>query len=156
MPKKKSANAIAVNRRASFDYELAERFEAGVQLQGWEVKALRQGRAAIADAYVLFRGGEVWLFGARIEPLPTVSTHIEPEPDRTRKLLLSRREISRIGGEVSAKGYTCLPLRLYWKGSLVKCEIALARGKKLHDKRQAEREREWKRDQERNLRRDMR
>lgn len=156
MASKKKANSIAVNRRASFDYELGERFEAGLSLLGWEVKSLRESKGNIADAYVIPKDGEMWLLGGHIEPLPATSTHATPEPDRTRKLLLSKREIAHIGEEVNTKGNTCVPLRLYWKGPLVKCEIALARGKKQYDKRQTEREREWKRDQERNLRRNLR
>lgn len=143
---------IAVNRRARHDYFIEDRFEAGLALQGWEVRSLRSGRAQIAEAYVVVRGGEIWLLGARIQPLPSASTHVVPDPDRTRKLLLHRREIDRLIGAVERKGYTLVPLRLYWKHGRAKLEIGLALGKRKHDKRETEKERDWQRQKQRLLR----
>ena len=140
-------NDIAVNRRARFDYELGQRFEAGIVLEGWEVKSIRANRAELADSYVLVRDGEAWLLGARVAPLASASTHVQADPQRTRKLLLNAKEISRIFGAVEARGQACVATALYWKGVNVKCEIALGKGKKTHDKRASIREREWKRDQ---------
>jgi SsrA-binding protein len=151
MAKQKPATrpAIARNKRASFDYELGERFEAGLELAGWEVKSLRAGKAQLNEAYVLLKEGEAFLFGMHIAPLATVSTHYVTEPDRTRKLLLHKKEIARLFAATRQKGNACVPLALYWKGARVKCEIALATGKKLHDKRATIRDREWKRDKQR-------
>ncbi len=150
---KKAATAgIAINRRARHDYSIEERFEAGLALQGWEVKALRAGRASIAEAHALLRSGEVWLIGANITPLPSASTHVTPEPDRTRKLLLHAAEISHLAGAVERRGYTLVPLHLYWKKGKVKLELGLAKGRKKHDKRQAVKERDWARQQARVLR----
>lgn len=145
----RTPNAIARNRRARFDYHLHETFEAGLVLAGWEVKSLRAGEAQIADAYVLTRNGECWLAGANIRPLPSASTHVQANPTRDRKLLLHAREISRISVAVAQKGFTCIATSLYWKDQRVKCRIALAKGKRQHDKRAAVRERDWKRQQER-------
>ena len=145
----KTPNAIARNRRARFDYHLHETFEAGLVLAGWEVKSLRAGEAQIADAYVLTRDGECWLAGANIRPLASASTHVRANPARDRKLLLHAREISRISVAVAQKGFTCIATSLYWKDQRVKCRIALAKGKRQHDKRAAVRERDWKRQQER-------
>ena len=143
---------IALNRRARHDYALEERFEAGIALEGWEVKSLRAGKAQLVDAYVLLKEGEAFLLGALITPLGTASTHITPDPTRTRKLLLNRRERNQLIGAVTQKGYTCIPTALYWKGNHVKCEVALAKGKKLYDKRASEKERDWAREKERVLR----
>ncbi len=136
---------IARNRRASHDYALQERFEAGLALKGWEVKAIRAGKAQLVDAYVLLRDGEAWLFGANIMPLPSASSHVAADPQRTRKLLLNARELARIFTATRTKGYACVATALYWKGKRVKCEIALGKGRKLHDKRAAARERDWNR-----------
>ena len=148
---KTSDNTIAQNKRARFDYHLLESFEAGVSLAGWEVKALRAGKAELTDSYVLMKDGEAFLFGCHISPLPTVSTHFVPDPTRTRKLLLHRRELGRIFGAIAKKHLTCVPLALYWKNGKVKCEIALAQGKKLHDKRATEKDRDWNREKSRIL-----
>ena len=143
---------IALNLRARHDYALEERFEAGIALEGWEVKSLRAGKAQLVDAYVLLKEGEAFLLGALITPLGTASTHITPDPTRTHKLLLNRRELNQLIGAVTQKGYTCIPTALYWKGNHVKCEVALAKGKKLYDKRASEKERDWAREKERVLR----
>ena len=140
---------IALNRRAKFDYQLEQRFEAGLVLQGWEVKSVRANLAQISDSYVLVRDGEAWLLGARIAPLPSASTHVLADPTRTRKLLLHGKEISRIFGAVATRGQACVATALYWSEGKVKCEIALGKGKKTHDKRATVREREWQRDQAR-------
>ena len=140
---------IASNRRARFNYHLDETFEAGLVLAGWEVKSLRAGQAQLADAYVFVRDGEAWLAGAHIMPLASASTHVQADPTRDRKLLLHARELSRISVAVAQKGFTCIATSLYWKDQRVKCRIALAKGKRQHDKRAAVRERDWKRQQER-------
>lgn len=144
---------IARNRRARFDYHLEEAFEAGLALQGWEVKSLRAGAAQLGDSYVVVRSGEAWLLGAHIAPLASASTHVETDPTRTRKLLLRQREINRIAAAVDRKGHTCVATKLYWKGHRVKCEVALGRGKQRHDKRDTTKDRDWKRAQERLLKR---
>lgn len=149
--KQKSDNTIATNRKASYEYSFEERLEAGLALEGWEVKSLRAGKIQLDQAYVLLKGGEAWLFGGQITPLITASTHKEHDPQRTRKLLLHHREITKLIGQVERKGYTLIPLRLYWKDNRVKLEIALAKGKKLHDKRAAEKDRDWQRDKQRVL-----
>ena len=145
--KQRSAPAatIARNRRASHDYALEERFEAGLVLQGWEVKSIRAGKAQLVDSYVLLRDGEAWLFGAHITPLASVSTHVAADPQRSRKLLLHSRELARIFTATQAKGYTCVATAMYWKHNRVKCEIALGKGRKLHDKRAVSRDRDWQR-----------
>jgi len=150
---KKSAQpaAIAQNKKARFDYHIEENFEAGLMLEGWEVKSLRAGKVQLRDAYVLFKGGEAFLFGALINPLPSASTHVTPDPQRTRKLLLNRIEIDRLMGAIERKGMTAIALGLYWKNGRVKCDIGLARGKKQHDKRAAEKERDWQREKGRLL-----
>lgn len=148
-------NTIAQNKKARFDFELEEKFEAGLMLQGWEVKSLRAGKGQITDSYVLFKNGEAWLIGAQIMPLQTVSTHYVTDPTRTRKLLLKQRELERLIGATQQKGYTCVALSLYWKGHLVKAEIALAKGKQLHDKRQTEKERDWNREKQRVVRHEV-
>ncbi len=149
---KKSVHSIAENRRARHDYDIEERFEAGLALQGWEVKALRAGHASIVEAHGLVRNGEVWLIGSNISPLPSASTHIRPEPDRTRKLLLHAREIAHLTGAVERRGYTLVPLRVYWKRGNAKLEIGLAKGRKQHDKRQVAKKQDWERQKARILR----
>jgi SsrA-binding protein len=146
-------STIALNRQATHDYFIEERFEAGLALQGWEVKSLRAGRAQLKESYVILKGGEAWLLGTHVSALTSASTHIDPDPNRTRKLLLHRRELSRLIGHVERKGYTLVPLALYWKKGRAKLEIGLARGKKLHDKRAMEKERDWQREKQRVLRR---
>ena len=145
-------NTIAQNKKARFDYHLEEKFEAGLALQGWEVKSLRAGKAQITDSYVLLKNGEAWLIGALITPLQTASTHFVVDPTRTRKLLLNRRQLNSLIGSVQQKGYTCVCLSLYWKGHLAKAEIALAKGKQEHDKRETEKERDWNREKQRIVR----
>jgi SsrA-binding protein len=145
--------SIVQNRKASHDYFIEERYEAGLALEGWEVKAIRAGRATIGEAYVMVRAGEIFLIGANISPLSTVSTHYTPDPRRTRKLLLHAEEIRRLIGKVEQRGYTLVPLDLHYSKGRVKIEIALARGKLKHDKRAAEREKEWNREKQRLLRR---
>jgi SsrA-binding protein len=145
--------SIVQNRKAAHDYFIEERYEAGLALEGWEVKAIRAGRATIGEAYVTVRGGEIFLIGANISPLATVSTHYTPDPRRTRKLLLHAEEIRRLIGKVEQRGYTLVPLDLHYSKGRVKIEIALARGKLKHDKRAAEREKEWNREKQRLLRR---
>jgi SsrA-binding protein len=155
MSKKKGktpSNVIAQNKRAKFDYHLLEDFEAGVALQGWEVKSLRAGKAELTDSYVLMKDGEAFLLGAQIVPLETASTHLACDPIRTRKLLLNKRELAKILAAVSQKGQTCVCTRLYWKGHLVKASIALAEGKKTHDKRDSQKERDWNRQKQRIIR----
>jgi SsrA-binding protein len=140
---------IAVNRRARHDYFIEERLEAGVVLQGWEVKALRAGRLQLAEAYVLLRNDEAWLFGAHLSPLATTSTQTQADPTRTRKLLLHRRQIDSLVGAVERKGRTIVPLSMYWKDGRAKLEIGLAKGKKEHDKRADTRDRDWQREKAR-------
>jgi SsrA-binding protein len=142
---------IALNKRARHEYFIEDTYDAGLALQGWEVKSLRAGRAQIAEAYVLVRDGEAWLLGAHISPLSTTSTHVVADPTRTRKLLLQRAELDRLIGAVERKGYTLVPLRLHWKRGLVKLEIGLAKGKKEHDKRTTEKDRDWAREKSRLL-----
>ena len=140
---------IAVNRRARHDYFIEERLEAGVVLQGWEVKALRAGRLQLSEAYVLLRNDEAWLFGAHLSPLTATSTQTQADPTRTRKLLLHRRQIDSLVGAVERKGRTIVPLAMYWKNGRAKLEIGLAKGKKEHDKRADTRERDWQREKAR-------
>jgi SsrA-binding protein len=144
---------IAENRRARFEYFIEDRYEAGLALQGWEVKAMRAGRAQITEGYVFLRGGEAFRTGAHVTPLKTTSTHIVADPTRTRKLLLNASELSRLIGAVERRGYTIVPLDLHWKDGRVKLEIGLAKGKKQHDKRATEKDRDWQRDKARILRR---
>jgi SsrA-binding protein len=144
--------SIVENKKAYHDYFVEERFEAGIALQGWEVKAIRAGRAQLKEAYVVVKDGEIVLLGAHVTPLPTASTHIRPDPTRTRKLLLHRPEINRLIGKVERAGYTLTPLDLHYSKGRVKLEIGLARGKKQYDKRATIKEREWKREQQRILR----
>jgi SsrA-binding protein len=144
--------SIAQNRKAFHDYFVEERYESGLVLEGWEVKAIRAGRVQLADGYVLVRNGALWLVGAHISPLPTVSTHFVPDPTRSRKLLMHAEEIQRLIGKVEQRGYTLVPLDMHYKKGRIKLEIALGRGKLKHDKRAAERDREWERDRQRLLR----
>lgn len=152
----KSSNTIALNKKARHDYHLEERFEAGIVLEGWEVKALRAGKAQITETYVLFKDSEAWLLGAQITPLLTASTHVVPDPTRTRKLLLQRRQLNQLLEATQQKGFTCVCTAMYWKSHLVKVEIALAKGKASHDKRQDEKTRDWNREKQRLLRVDNR
>ena len=149
--KKPASGTIALNKRAQHDYNLEQRFEAGLALQGWEVKSIRAGKAQMVDSYVLLRDGEAWLIGANITPLASASTHVVADPQRTRKLLLHANEIAQLFSATQQKGYTCVATALYWKGNKVKCEIALGKGKKQHDKRASERERDWHRQKHRLL-----
>ena len=150
--KQSSERTIAVNRKARFDYFIEEDFEAGIELQGWEVKSLRAGKAQLTEAYVVLRDNQAWLLGAHITPLVSASTHIEPDPTRTRRLLLHRREIDRLTGLVERRGYTLVPLELYWNKGRAKLLVGLARGKKQYDKRAAEKERDWQIERARALR----
>lgn len=140
---------IVLNKKARHEFFIEDKFEAGMALEGWEVKSLREGKVNLVDSYVLMKDGEAYLLGAHITPLSTVSTHFIPDPTRTRKLLLHKRELGRIFGAIAKEGLTCVPLALYWKNGRVKCEIALAKGKKLHDKRATERDRDWNREKSR-------
>jgi SsrA-binding protein len=144
--------SIVENRKASHDYFIEERYEAGLALHGWEVKAIRAGRAQIADAYVMVRNGELFLIGSHVSPLPTVSTHFVPDPTRTRKLLMRADEIRRLIGKVEQRGYSLIPLNLHYAKGRIKLDVALARGKLKHDKRADLREKDWKREQQRLLR----
>ena len=143
---------IAQNKRARHDYSIEERFVAGIALQGWEVKALRAGRISLSESYAIVRQGEIFLFGAQITPLISASSHVVADDRRTRKLLLHRREIDRLVGKVERDGYTLIPLALYWKAGKVKLDLALAKGKQAHDKRQAAKERDWQREKQRVMR----
>jgi SsrA-binding protein len=143
-----SNDLIAINRRARYEYHIEKNFEAGLVLQGWEVKSLRAKRVQLNEAYVLLKNQEAWLIGCHITPLPTVSTHIVPDPTRTRKLLLTQRELTQLFGSIERRGYTAIPLRLYWKQRHAKIEIALAQGKKNYDKRAQLKERALQREQE--------
>jgi SsrA-binding protein len=154
-PKQKSAKGdatIALNKRARHEYHIDERYEAGIALQGWEVKSLRAGRINLGDAYAIVKNGEIFLFGASIPPLLSASTHVVADDRRTRKLLLNRSEIDKLVGAVERKGYTLVPTALYWKHNRVKVELGLAKGKQSHDKRAAEKERDWNREKQRALR----
>ncbi len=145
--------SIVKNRKAFHDYFVEERFEAGLILEGWEVKSIRAGRAQITEAYVVVRNSALWLLGAHISPLPTASTHITPDPTRTRKLLMSAEEIRRLVGKVEQRGYTLIPLDLHYLRGRIKIQIALAKGKLKHDKRASEREKEWQKEKNQLLRR---
>ena len=141
--------SIAENRRARYDYHIEERYEAGMVLEGWEVKSLREGKVQLTDGYVVIRDGELFVIGCQINPLKSASTHINPDSVRTKKLLLHKEQIKRLVGKVEQKGYTLVPLNLHWKAGKVKCEIALAKGKAEHDKRDTIKDREGKREVER-------
>ncbi len=140
-----SQRAIALNKKARYDYFIEETFEAGLALEGWEVKSLRSGRAQLTESYVHVRDGEAWLLGAHITPLNTASTHVHPDPTRTRKLLMHRQELDRLVGAVERKGFTLVPLNLHWSRGKAKLDIGLAKGKKQHDKRAAKKDRDWER-----------
>lgn len=143
---------IALNKKARFDYQLEEPLEAGIALEGWEVKSLRAGHLQLKESYVLVKDGELWLFGAHISPLTSASTHVNPDPRRTRKLLVHRRELDRLIGAVERKGFALIPLRMYWKRGKAKVEIALAKGKKKYDKRADAKRKDWDREKQRLLR----
>ncbi|MEE9356448.1 MAG: SsrA-binding protein SmpB [Methylococcaceae bacterium] len=149
---KQPDSRIASNKRATHEFFIEDRLEAGLVLEGWEVKSLRDGRVQLNESYINIKKGEAWLFGAHISPLLSASTHIDPESTRSRKLLLHRQELNRLIGQVERKGYTLVPLNMYWKQSRAKLEIGLAKGKKLHDKRATEKERDWQRDKQRIMR----
>ncbi|MBE2897539.1 SsrA-binding protein SmpB [Pasteurellaceae bacterium 20609_3] len=152
MAKKKikpGSNTIALNKRARHDYFIEDEIEAGLSLQGWEVKSLRAGKANIADSYVIFKNGEAYLFGAQITPLNVASTHVVADPTRTRKLLLNKRQLDTLYGKTSRDGFTVVALSLYWKGAWAKVKVGLAKGKKQHDKRDSIKDREWARDKDR-------
>ncbi len=148
--------SIIDNKKAFHDYFIEERFEAGMVLEGWEVKAIRAGRAQLKEAYVVVRQGEIYLFGSHISPLATASTHVSPDPVRTRKLLLKAEEIKRLIGKVERAGYTLVPLNLHYQRGRIKCEVGLAKGKKQHDKRDTERERDAQREIQRTLKQNTR
>ena len=150
---KPSKSTIALNKRARFEYHLEERIEAGISLLGWEVKALRAGNVQFGESHVLLRKGEAFLFGCVINPLTSASTHVDTDSMRTRRLLLHKQELARLIGQVERKGYTLIPTAMYWKKGKVKVEIALAKGKKQHDKRRTEKERDWQREKNRILKR---
>ncbi|ULU23198.1 SsrA-binding protein SmpB [Dyella terrae] len=154
-PKDKDKNAggtIALNKRARHEYHIDQRFEAGLELQGWEVKSLRAGRINFGDSYAVVLQGEIFLIGTSIPPLISASTHVVANDRRTRKLLLHREEIDTLIGAVERKGYTLIPMALYWKANKVKVEIGLAKGKQAHDKRDTEKERDWQREKQRTMR----
>jgi len=145
-------STIALNKRARFEYHLEDRIEAGISLMGWEVKALRAGNINFSESHVLLRRGEAFLFGCNINPLTSASTHVETDSMRTRRLLLHKQELASLIGQVERKGYTLIPTAMYWKRGKVKVEIALAKGKKQHDKRKTEKDRDWEREKGRILR----
>lgn len=143
---------IAENRRARFEYHIEEQYEAGMVLEGWEVKAVRAGQVQLTDGYVVIKGGELYLIGCRINALRAASTHVHPEADRTKKLLMKKAEIKRLIGKIEQKGFTLVPLNLHYRGGRVKAEIALAKGKAQHDKRETEKKRDWEREKGRLMR----
>ncbi len=145
------ASTIALNKKAKHEFFIQERYEAGIALQGWEAKSLRESRLQLKESYVTIKEGEAFLFGAHITPLPTASKHIHTDPVRTRKLLMHRKELDKLIGLVERRGYTLVPLAMYWKKGMAKLEIGLAKGKKLHDKRATDKERDWQRDKQRIL-----
>jgi SsrA-binding protein len=151
--KTSQSSTIALNKKARHEYHIEEKLEAGLVLQGWEVKSLRAGRAQLQEAYVYIKNAEAWLFGAHITPLPTASTHIKPDSIRTRKLLLHKSELNKLIGATERRGYTMVPLALFWKQGRAKLEIGLAKGKQAHDKRADEKSRDWNRDKQRNMKR---
>jgi SsrA-binding protein len=146
---KRSPNTIAQNKKARFDFFIEENFEAGLALHGWEVKSMRAGKAQITESYVVLRDNEAWLLGSHLTPLSTASTHVNPDPTRPRKILLHRTEIDRLTGLVERRGYTLVALEIYWKQGKAKLSIGLAKGKKQHDKRTSEKDRDWERDKAR-------
>lgn len=143
---------IVENRRARHEYHIEETFEAGIVLAGWEIKAIRAGQVQLTDGYVHIRNGELFMIGCRINPLRSASTHVLPEPDRTKKLLMHKDEIRRLVGKVEQKGFTLVPLNLHYKGGRVKVEVALAKGKAMHDKRESEKKKDWERERGRLMR----
>jgi len=145
----RSGSTIALNKKAGHDYHIEQRFEAGLALEGWEVKSLRAGRVQLKESYVRILHGEAFLIGTHVSPLPAASTHVSPDPIRTRKLLLKRAELNRLIGLTERTGYTLVPTAMYWKRARAKLEIGLAKGKKLHDKRATEKDRDWQREKER-------
>lgn len=147
--KKQTGNTIALNKKSRHDFLLGERFEAGLVLEGWEVKSLRENRVQMSDSYVMIMKGEAFLIGCLITPLNTASTHIKADPTRLRKLLMHRKELNRLIGAVERKGQTIIPTAMYWKHNRAKLEISLAKGKQAHDKRQTEKNRDWQRDKQR-------
>jgi len=157
-PKKKKADdtTIVVNKKANHDFFIGDKFEAGIALTGWEVKSLRQKKIQLVDSHVIIKNGEAYLLGAQIIPLDTASSHVVADPTRTRKLLLHKKELARIFSAIQQKGHTCVCTKLYWKGHLVKCQIALAKGKHSFDKRASIKEREWNIDKQRAVRQDHR
>lgn len=154
--KKPQSNTIALNKKARHDYFIEDKYEAGLTLTGWEVKALRAGKCQLLDSYVIITEGEAWLTGALITPLQTASTHVVAEPRRDRKLLLHKREIEKLEHQSQSKGYTCVCTALYWKGHRVKAEVALAKGKQTHDKRATIKDRDWKKQKERLMKHSVR
>jgi len=146
---KSTSSTIAQNKKARFEYELSNKIEAGIALLGWEVKSLRAGRIQLVDSYVIFNKSEAFLFGSHISPIQSISTHYVPDPQRTRKLLLNRKELNFLIEAVQQKGYTVVATAMYWKAHMVKVEIALAKGKHLHDKRESEKQRDWDRQKQR-------
>lgn len=152
--RKPSDSTIVLNKKAGFDYFIEEQFEAGLVLEGWEVKSLRAGKINLSDAHVIIKRGEAFLLGAQINPLSTAAAHLFPDPIRTRKLLLNKKELNHLIGSVERQGYTIIPLSLYWKKNNVKIKIALAKGKKEHDKRDTIKNREWQRDKSRIMKKD--
>ncbi len=148
----KGNNSIAQNKKARHEFHIGETFEAGMVLEGWEVKSLRAGKISFNESYVQMKDGEAWLWGMHISPLLSASTHVQPDPTRMRKLLMHRRELAKMFGAISKKGFTCVPLSLYWKDGRAKCLIGLATGKQLHDKRETEKNRDWAREKQRVLR----
>ena len=150
-PSNRSESTIAQNKKARFDYFIEERMEAGLALEGWEVKSLRAGKAQLSESYVILRDGELYLLGSHITPLSSASTHVNADASRTRKLLMHRDEIDRLTGLVERKGYTLVPLELYWNKGRAKLAVGLAKGKKQHDKRATQKDREWERDKARTI-----
>ncbi len=153
MTKKETNGVIALNKKAEFNYFLEERLEAGIVLHGWEIKSIRAGKIQVTDSYVLLKNGEAFLIGVQISPLPSVSTHFIPEPGRTRKLLLHKKELSRLVGLAQRKGYTIVLTRIYWKNHKIKCQVAVGKGKQAHDKRDTLKQRDWQRERARVMRR---
>ena len=148
---KPGSSTIALNKKARFDYFIEDTYEAGLALEGWEVKSLRAGRIQLKESYVIIQNNEAWLLGAHISPLASASTHIQPDPNRTRKLLLHRRELDRLIGAIDRQGYTLVPVAMYWHKGRAKLEIGLAKGKKQHDKRASIKARDWEREKHRVL-----
>jgi SsrA-binding protein len=149
--KQNTSSTISLNKKVYHDYAIEETFEAGIVLEGWEVKSIRDGRVQLRESYVLFRNNEAFLFGTHFSPLTSASTHIHPDAQRIRKMLLHRHQISKLMGKVQQKGYTCVVTKLYWKGPHVKAEIGLAKGKQTHDKRQSEKDKDWQREKARTI-----